>query len=148
VDDTEYKFRLSQIGRWYIPIVNGRTSLQRKPMPDSQTNPSLGPVLDEVYPILKDCQWCGKLVDQKTKHTLRFMSIDGKRPERRWEHKCQTCKRQLDAQTGKLKEETKSRNQIAKEQHEKTNKSSAVHWWNDPAVYTVSDKDKLGENKA
>jgi len=140
VDDVEYKFRLSQIGRWYIPIVNERTSFERKPMPDSQPNATLGPVLEEVYPLLKDCQWCGKLVDQKTNHTLRFMSIDGKRPKRRWEHSCQTCRRQWNSETGQLKEKPKAKPRPAK--------PAVTAWWNDPAVYTVSDKDKPGENKA
>jgi hypothetical protein len=91
----------------------------------------MGPIIDYLLPRTDPCEWCGIIGDVSVKHhTLRLTSIDGRRPARRWEHKCQTCKRQLDAQTGKLKEKTKSRNQVAIEQHEKTNKASK-YWWNE-----------------
>ena len=149
MDEKKFKEELSKIAKWYIPIVSDNRTKLRKPMPGSQPNEKMGPVIDYLLPRTDTCEWCGLIGDVSAKnHILRFTSIDGRRPARRWEHNCQSCKSQLDPATGRAKQKPKSRAQLAKEQHEKTNKPSAAHWWNDPAVYTDSDKNKPGKNEA
>jgi hypothetical protein len=149
VEEKKFKEQLSKIAKWYIPIVSDSRSGLRKPMPGSEPNEKMGPIIDHLLPRIDTCEWCGITGDVSAKnHILRFTSLDGRRPARRWEHNCQTCKRQLDPATGKLKEKPKSRYQEAKELYEKTKKPPATRWWNDPAVYSDSDKNKPGKKEA
>jgi hypothetical protein len=151
VDDKKFKEELSKIARWYIPIVTekGDSGRSRKPKPDSQPNEMLGPIIQEMLPRTDTCAWCGLIGDVSGKnHILKFTSMDGRRPARRWEHNCQSCKRQMDPATGRAKERPKSKYQLAKEAVEKGQGTPRPYWWNNPAVYTDSDKNKPGENKA
>lgn len=146
MDDAEFKAKLSKIARWYTPVVKDGSSLGTwiKPRSNSTPNLTFGPVIEELNPCLRVCEGCDKITDQRINHTLKFMSIDGKRPKRRWEHTCQTCKRALDPVTMKAKPKTKSKLTEAKEKADAAKAPAVKAWWNDPAVYTISDKDKLG----
>ena len=129
MDDNEFKNKLSKIAKWYIPIVSegrGCKGHLRKPMPDSETNETFGPVIEELIPQLKPCEWCGVVCNQKQNHTMRFMSIDGKRPKRRWDHSCQNCRRHWDSKTGKLKE-----NKNAKPRANASEAEKKKYWWNE-----------------
>ena len=150
MDDKKFKEELSKIAKWYIPIVSekGEGGRNRKPKPNSQPNQRLGPVIQEVIPVLKACGSCDRICQQRINHTLKFTSIDGRRSKRRWEHTCQTCKNLLDPVTMRAKEKPKSKYQLAKEAMEKGQGTPRPYWWNNPEVYTDSDKDKPGENKA
>lgn len=156
MDNDEFKNKLSKICKWYIPIVNegrGCSGALRKPKPESKSNPSLGPVIEQMYPMLKPCEWCGNIVDQKTNHTRRITEPDKRgvavRCEPYWEHSCHTCKKIWDPSTGQVKAKKTSeyyqKQKLLKEAQAEENKK---RWWNDPEVYTVSDNDKLGQKKA
>lgn len=105
-------------------------------------NPQLGPriIKPKLGNNLRACEWCHQICDQKTLHTVRFTSIDGRRPDRRWEHSCQTCKKIWDPKLGKLKEKPKSAYMQAKEDAEKGIGIPRPYWWKTPG----SDNDKLG----
>lgn len=135
MDDKEFKDKLSKIAKWYIPIVSdgGYKGSLRKPMPESEKNLTLGPVIEELLPQYNPCEWCGNVTIQRQSHTLRFTSIDGKRPKRRWEHTCQTCRRHWDPNTGKLKESRPKKTSNPPEKKK--------YWWNEGI--DKSD-DKLG----
>lgn len=133
MDDKLFKDKLSKIAKWYIPIVSERTRGQmpskansRKPMPGSTPNETLGPVVEELLPTLRPCEWCNTIVDQRQNHTLRFTSIDGKRAKRRWEHTCQNCRRHWDEKTGRLKE-----NKNAKPRANASEQEKKKYWWNE-----------------
>ena len=131
MDDKKFKEELSKIAKWYTPIINEGSGIFRKPMPRSEVNERLGPVIEELYPCLKVCGSCDKIADQKTNHTLRFTSIDGRRPARRWEHTCQTCKKLLDPTTLRAKDKPKTKYQIAKEAALKGEAPKRSYWWNE-----------------
>jgi hypothetical protein len=129
MDDNKFKEELSKIAKWYIPVISEGSGCRgnlRKPMPDCEINPSMGPVIEELLPLMRVCDGCSKICDQRCSHTLRFKSIDGKRDKRRWEHSCQTCKMPLDPETLKVKEKTKSAYMLAKEQAEAKKKNTLV----------------------
>lgn len=123
---------------WTYPYVSGdEAKFERlKPCKKSveyktlEQNPQLGPRIIEIKPDvgLKPCDWCGQIVNQRCNHTLKFMSIDGKRAKRRWEHSCQNCRRALDPKTGKAKEPRarKTPEQLKEEQAAKIKEL----WWN------------------
>jgi hypothetical protein len=138
MDDKQFKEQLSKIARWYIPIVSEGTTLLRKPMPNSETNERLGPIIEELIPTLRACSGCDKICNQRTNHTLKFTSIDGKRPKRRWEHTCQTCRKLLDPATMRAKDRPKSKYQLAKEAAAKGEGPKRSYWWNE----NISDTKK------
>jgi hypothetical protein len=131
VDDKKFKEELSKIARWYIPIVTEGTTLLRKPMPGSRPNESLGPMIEELMPTLRACGGCDQICQQRINHTLKFTSIDGRRPKRRWEHTCQTCKKLLDPVTMRAKDRPKSKYQLDKEAAQKGQGPKRSYWWND-----------------
>jgi hypothetical protein len=130
MDEKKFKEELSKIAEWYTPIVtNNDHGGGRKPMPTSKPNEKLGPVIKELLPTLNPCEWCGIIGNATVKnHTIRFTTPDGKRPDRRWEHRCQQCKRLWDPKTGIVKEKPKSKYQIAKESAAKCQQSP--YWCN------------------
>lgn len=93
-------------------------------------NPQLGPriISPKEGANLRECGWCHMICDQRCNHTLKFTSIDGKRPKRRWEHSCQNCKKTWNPETGLLKDRVKpkSRERVAKEEVAKKKE----YWWN------------------
>ena len=102
MDDKKFKEELSKVARWYIPIVSdwntdGRT---RRPMPDSKPNESLGPIIDEVLPKLKPCEWCGKIVDQKISAQRVTNKLRSNR--KMWLQRCTTCSQYYNSDTKKL----------------------------------------------
>lgn len=136
MDNKKFQEELSKIARWYTPIVSDCSKL-RKPMPKSQINPTLGPIIEELIPQLRACPGCDKICDQRINHTLKFKSVDGKRNKRRWEHICQTCKHALDPLTLKVVEKTKSAYMLAKEAAQRGEGPKRSYWWND-----ISNQDK------
>ena len=128
MDDKKFKEELSKIAKWYIPVVKDGSSLGKeiKPRSTSQPNPTIGPIIEELLPIVRVCSGCNKICDQRCNHTLKFKSIDGKRNKRRWEHSCQTCRQPLDPVTMKVKEKKKSAYMLAKEEAKKKE-----YWWNE-----------------
>jgi hypothetical protein len=130
MDDNKFKEELSKIAIWYIPIVSD-TQLYRKPMPDSVENNTIGPVIEQLLPNLRECPSCSKICDQRCNHTLKFTSLDGKRPKRRWEHSCQTCRMPLDPVTMKVKEKAKSNYMKAKEAALRGEGPKRSYWWNE-----------------
>jgi hypothetical protein len=131
MDDKKFKEELSKIAKWYTPIVKDGTNVLRKPMPNSQENPTLGPVIEELKPLLSECQSCSKICSQRCNHTLKLTSIDGRRQQRRWEHSCATCKKPLDPVTLKAKEKTKSNYMRAKEAAQRGEGPKRSYWWNE-----------------
>lgn len=147
MEDKKFKEELSKIAKWYIPVVRDGSSVGTllKPRSNSSPNDTFGPVIEELNPCLRVCESCDKITDQRVSHSLKFTSIDGKRPKRRWEHTCQTCKKGLDPVTMKVKEKPKSDLAKAKEKADAVKTSaSKKHWWNDPVNYTGLDNNKLG----
>ena len=137
MDDKIFKEKLSQLVSWYIPIYTEYSKILRKPKnksDPSDCNLTLGPVVDEIKPCLKECTWCNKIVDQKTIHTLRHYNQAPKK--RHWEHKCQTCKKiyDLSGPTPKHQKEIKKEVALARA------KASGGFWWNN--VWQVIDDSK------
>lgn len=140
MDEKKFKEELSKIALWYIPVYTDRSEKEIKPQANSHINSTLGPVIEELKPILRECPGCSKICSQRCSHTLRFRSIDGRRAQRRWEHSCQTCSLPLDPVTMKAKAKTKSAYMLAKEAAERGEGPKRSYWWNEG----ISDNDKLG----
>lgn len=124
MDRKLFNEKLSQIADWYIPIVkeNSRQSYNRKPMPGSELNPTMGPVIDQLKPCLNACAWCQKIVDQRTTHK-RVFNYKGRFTH--WSHECQTCRSVYDPLTGKV---------VKKGVGDKKPKAVAAkktYWWNE-----------------
>lgn len=137
---------LTQHYEWTYPYVgNEQAEFERiKPArPDLREfkclsqNPQLGPRIISLKSDanLRACNWCHNICDQKTNHTLKFTSIDGKRPKRRWEHSCQTCKKTWNPETGLLKDRVKPKGKERVTAEKKAKKKE--YWWNN-----LGDDDK------
>jgi hypothetical protein len=131
MDENKFKEELSKVALWYTPVYTDSSQKLIKPRTTSDVNSTLGPVIEELKPILRECPGCSKICSQRCTHTLRFKSIDGKRNQRRWEHTCQTCSMPLDPETMKVKAKTKSAYMLAKELHEKNGGPARPYWWNE-----------------
>lgn len=124
MDPKLFKQKLTEIADWYTPIVkeNSDKGYLRKPVHNSQPNPTIGPIIEELKPCLNACAWCQKIVDQRTAHK-RIYDYRGRFT--RWSHECLTCKSYYDPDTGVVMKKS----QAAKKPKAVTAKKK--YWWNE-----------------
>lgn len=85
MDNDKFIKKLSKLAKWYYPIQSDTSGALRKPMPLSEVNPDMGPVIDELTTI-HNCEWCTKEVKNQEIKIVR----DRKKQE--WIQQCRICK--------------------------------------------------------
>lgn len=119
MDDDKFKQLLSEIADWYIPIQSETADRLRKPMPASEINRSLGPVIETLHPQANPCTLCGVATVSRWRHTKKVNSAGRKIC---WLHECGTCGRGIDPSTGDLVPKTRLR--------VPARALTGVDWWN------------------
>lgn len=93
MNDNKFKDKLSEIAKWYIPIIN-EYSQAKKPAINSNhnlINSTLGPVIEELTTPPQPCDWCGKIVNQCVSYQRVIPRENDPNAKTIWIEHCQTC---------------------------------------------------------
>ena len=101
MDEKDYLFKLSQIAKWYTPIISETSGKFRRPyggQHPSQVNPTLGPIIDQLIVEPRPCEWCGRQINQRVSWTKPLISSRMRTRISKWIGKCNNCNLYRDLQ--------------------------------------------------
>lgn len=103
MNENKFKEMISKIATWYIPFVKDGRSHDIKITDDETINPNTGIVIEEFITPPQPCNWCGKIVKQKT----LFQHVTRKKTnESFWVGYCKTCEMYKNHYTGEMQEDS------------------------------------------